>query len=685
MIRDINPFNITTADDFSDQQINDFWLDITDGRGYFALVKPTSPMPMFLLGGKGSGKTHLLRYLSSHLQTIRHHASAIDGIAREGFIGVYLQCSGLNANRFKGKNQTDDDWNSIFAYYMELWLGQLVLGTFDASLRENHEFKAVEKTVVRDLLDLFDTPPSVESMTVSGIVNELSQMQKRVDLAINNCGLGNALKVEIAITRGKLIFGAPRVVLKHFKLWRSVQCLYLLDEFENLSLSQQVYVNTLIRERLAPTSFKIGARMYGVRTHSTYCADEDNKEGSEFEVLRLDSKLRSNGKSYRAFARKLIATRLAAVGNTAATAFDGDELRNSLSRWFEGIPPSRFAERDTAFVVSKYSGRERPYFQNLQAKLLHGLSLGATPGITRDETIARLIDILRFPTYPLLEKANVFLLYRGWSKGKELPALAKMIAMASARHVQSGGKQKGAYKRLLHHFKADLIAQILRECEQKQRYYGIDPYIDMSWGLPRNLLNILKAVFTWSSFLEEGPFVDGPISTRAQHAGIKEATEWFFNDARTVGGDAVVVQTAIKRLGILFRAIRFADKPSECSCTAFSADLTAVTDEARRVIDLAQKWSLLIDVGIQRDRNSDRIDSKFQLNRMLAPLWDLAIYRRGVIALSAGEVNTIFGIKEPQGFDAMLSARIERMTAPLFGGWGRKDQSQLLPGFSDDD
>jgi len=84
-------------------------------------------------------------------------------------------------------------------------------------------------------------------------------------------------------------------------------------------------------------------------------------------------------------------------------------------------------------------------------------------------------------------------------------------------------------------------------------------------------------------------------------------------------------------------------------------------------LDLAEKWSLLIDVGGQRDRNTDRIDAKYQLNRMLAPRWDIAIFRRGVLALSPEEVNALFDPAFSDRFDELMKARVARMSAPFFG------------------
>src|SRR6266446_4665740 len=137
-----NPFNITKAVDFSDQQINDYWVDLPGGPGFREMAKPTSPMPMLILGGKGSGKTHLMRYFSYPLQKLRHE-DVLAGLQEEGYIGIYLRCGGLNAARFAGKSQQQDQWASVFSYYMDLWLAQL---TLDTMLDVFHGRKELEKT-----------------------------------------------------------------------------------------------------------------------------------------------------------------------------------------------------------------------------------------------------------------------------------------------------------------------------------------------------------------------------------------------------------------------------------------------------------------------------------------------------------------------------------------------------------
>ena len=121
-----NPFNITKAVDYTDKELNEFWVDFP-GVGFNDFIKPTLDMPMIILGSKGSGKTHIMKHFSFTMQKIRHKEKIINGIIEDGYIGTYLRCSGLNGYKFNGRGEIDETWETVFSYYLELWLGQLVL------------------------------------------------------------------------------------------------------------------------------------------------------------------------------------------------------------------------------------------------------------------------------------------------------------------------------------------------------------------------------------------------------------------------------------------------------------------------------------------------------------------------------------------------------------------------------
>jgi hypothetical protein len=661
----VNPFTITKAVDFSDEQIRAYFVDMPLG-GFEAMANPRSPMPMLIIGGKGSGKTHLMRYFSYPLQRLRAKSDP-SAIRAEGYLGIYLRCGGLNAARFRGKNQSEEAWDAVFAYYMELWLAQLVLACASDYLNLSPYDRSHEEKVAGECFALLDKAPEGAPRGLADVRTHFHRLQRELDTAINNSALTRELNVVLRATSGRLVFGLPQLLSARFDLLSGMQFVYLLDEYENLMIRQQQYVNTLLREKELPCSFKIGGRTYGFKTYRTFSDQEDIKEGSEYEVLQLDLRMRSGaGGDYRQFAKRLCFRRLEEAGYVkSAIVSEGDRFA-FLEKAFETLPRDLFCTSEVEFVKDKYGASERPYFDKLARRLERGVSLGIAPGVKNKASTDLVLSRLRAPDYPLLEKLNIYLLYKDWRTSKSLPLLAKQI------HDECDAFLKGAagsrYARQLDKRRNDLLAQLYRECEKKQQYIGLDTFIDMSQGLPRNLLVILKAVFNWSMFQGEGPFTSGTISITSQREGVREAAEWFFDDARMPGDEGEAIRAAIRRLATLFREIRYSDKPSEKALCTFSADLTQCSANAKRVILLAEKWSLLLRVEEgQKDKNTFRIDEKLFINPMLSPKWDLSVVRGGALALSAKEVNAIFDDTQSGDFEALQSRRVGAMTAPSFG------------------
>src|SRR5690606_3132990 len=114
------------------------------------------------------------------------------------------------------------------------------------------------------------------------------------DFEINNCLLKGSLDVQITVTRGKLIFGIPKVLSGRYPFLRDVLFSYAIDEFENLTEPQQVHLHTLVREKESPTTFRIGARSYGVKTQKTNSGGEENQADSEFQEIHLDLEFREH-------------------------------------------------------------------------------------------------------------------------------------------------------------------------------------------------------------------------------------------------------------------------------------------------------------------------------------------------------------------------------------------------------
>ena len=652
----VNPFGVTKCDDFSDEEIYRFWIE-PGGVSAIHLLQPTRLMPMQVIGGKGSGKTHLLRYFSRPVQLMRRGTGQSPIVGKQDFIGIYVKCDTLNAARFNGKGQEEDIWTAVFQYFLDLWLAQILLSQLPVlSL-------SVQQEIASQASDLFDEPPAEIPQTLEQLVRLLRGFQRDIDIAINNSPLTRKLDVRIKAGPGRLTFGLPRILSDAVVALRNTVFLYLLDEIENFSERQQKYVNTLIRHRKGTCSFRVGSRLYGIKTNSTL-EGEINRRGSEFDVLELDSHWLRAKKQYVSFCERLCIGRLQAYG-LLSTKLNNDGLRHQLHNSFEEPSSARFYQEYTKTLISKYEDSERPYFRQLRDQLVKFALGNHRLGMLNDDDVENVIRRLQRPPYPLLEKLNVFLLYKAWAKRANLHKAAERINKQCVGFVQSGGRQPKEYFSAYQHFSSDMLAQLTRETSHKVRYLGIDTFIHMSSGLPRNLLIILKNAYDWAVFNGEQPFAGRSISIDSQERAVVESCSWFFEEARPEQS-AEQVQRSIDWLATLFREIRYSDKPSECSLSTFSCPWRDIDDTSKRSLRLAEDWSMLIrHVRGQKDRNSQRVDLKYQLSPMLAPRWDLPISRRGALALTAGEVNIIFGRGGEAEFVNMKDARIQRMKVPF--------------------
>lgn len=643
----INPFNVTKAVDFDENEINKYWVDLNKKNGFFSLAKPNSYMPMYILGGKGSGKTHLMKHYS-HIQQIMREGK---NIFKKGYLGIYMRCGGLNSERFSGKGISDETWNALFCYHIDLWLASLILEVL-TDIREFLNTSFSEQDIVKKVIRLFNEELNSIPTSLTKLQDELIKMRKEIDVEIDNCVFApeRISQIRIKSTRSSLVFGIPKVLSETIPELSAIKFIYLIDELENLLKPQQRYLNALIRERENPVSFKIGSRLYGQKTMKVY-GDEKNHIGSEYEVLHLDDELRDRKQGeYKLFVEKICSGRL----STSKTSFD---------KLFETPRPRNKYLIYATEISDKFNNKERPYFKKLR-KSLENVSL-------HKDDIETIIDLLKVDDYPILEKINLLLLYREWSESgaQSLTNQAKIINKDSLELIASKFKDKNIpQSKIMNHWHYDLLAQLIKECRIGYLYPGFDSLVEISQGMPRHLLIALKEIYKWSNeFFKEESFTESrKISIRAQKKGLEEASEWFFKDATSLSKKfSRKLRDSISRLANLFRAIRYSDKPVECSLCSFSIESSKISKASSEMIDLAVNYSLLIEINSgQKDKNTGCITSQYQLNPMLSPRWGLSISRRGTYTLNAEMANAIFD-SHNNNYDILFKDRKMSLNAPF--------------------
>ena len=679
-----NPFQLTKAVDFTDEQINSYWVDYPVEGGFKKIIPPSSPMPMFILGGKGCGKTHLMRYFSYNSQKIRHGKSLSQGITTDKYLGIYLRCSGLNSSRFTGKGQSNEVWSALFNYYIELSLSQLLVNIMSDINETNLISPEIETDIVSAICQLMpsDVVPTMSKfMDIEKFFNDT---RKSLDHQINNCVFTNKIDANILSSNGVLIFGIPQIISNKVKIFSDITFSYFLDEFENFNTEQQKYINTLVREKEPPTSFKIGSRLYGMRTRETFSAEEELKKGSEYDEVVLDHYFRENEKSpfYKEFVSNLCLKRLSDSQFLVCNNTQKNACFSIFDSYFEKYSSENYFYDQTKYILEKYSDKEKPYFKKLTSTLKQILPNNIQDKHAQTKAFEEIEQNLWCREHPLLEKINIFMLYQDIYAGLDPIESSKKIKENCLTFLESNRQER--YSTVYKQWHSDLLAQLLVETEKKISYSGFENLVRMSCGLPRPLLITLKFIYKWSLFNSEIPFSHDKLSIRSQQQGIREAAEWFLEDALPVGLTGNKIRVIINRLGELFRTLRFSDKPSEVSVIAFSTDTGILNETTRELLDIVLKSSLMIQIKSGRkDKNSKRIDYVYQLNPILAPKWDLPISRRGILALPPDDVDSIFDDSSSNKFQRVISKYESRMQAPFFGkksGDAKTSMSQLTLG-----
>ena len=572
-----NPFDVTKAVDYTDDDIYKYWVDLDKGdHGFEGLIEPESLMPKIIVGSKGSGKTHVMKYFSYELQKIRCKAESETmqiGLAKEKFIGVYIRCSGFNSDKFSGKGVSDDIWATLYSYFWELWIGERLLDVL-IDLRNNNVLGEVnEPTIVADILKMFlkhkDGINSFEELN-----DYFLELQKNVDYEVQNFMFEDQdkPKVEILLTHRQLTYGIPELLKSKVKFFSNKYILYLVDELENFSITQQQLIQTLIREKPVACTFRIGTRPYGIRTLKTLKGVEENRDGSEFKGVVLDEFLR-NYQRYNEYVINILENRLRNSGI-------------SLARDYKLVDLFEMQTNDDILhaVAEKKDKQSRSALATLSSNLKK-LNIS-------NDAINIIMTNITFDQDILLERTNILLMYRAiknWKRDKAESSLvyaSSEIADSMKRYMEAKDSNT-LHAKVLEKYKKDLIDNLAREGRVEIPYNGLDKLIDLSCGTPRTILCLLKAAFN-NQYYNTGkiPFEEGrKLSIRSQRIGIESTYDWFFEENRIPSQNKVRATDAITRMGDYLRKARFSDVPPQCNINIFSLNVSELSEEARNVFE----------------------------------------------------------------------------------------------------
>lgn len=257
--------------------------------------------PCMLIGGRGTGKTTVLRTLSYEGQFALNDSNP-KNVPTWPYYGFYHRINTNRVTAFKGQELDETEWTRKFAHYMNLIMCIRVLrflSWFQTTTKIATELKQAERKQIATAFGL----PELDSSTdlLQTLLIALTQFEVHINNVASNKGPNLSLQ---GAPVDKLFEAVSQLPPFHNKRF-----FFLLDEYENLEDYQQRLMNTLIKHSGELYTFKVGVRELGWRIRSTL--NENEQLISPADYIRIDITQELQPTQFEKFARTVCDERLA--------------------------------------------------------------------------------------------------------------------------------------------------------------------------------------------------------------------------------------------------------------------------------------------------------------------------------------------------------------------------------------
>ena len=369
------------------------WLDeklfaLFTEPSYFPQL--TTSHPCFLEGGRGTGKTTVLRCLSYQGQAALRAAPGRDVPKDWPYVGLYYRVNTNRVRAFAGPELEPLGWTRMFAHYINLEFCEAIVGFLIWHAQQQPRMLGISSAgLSRVAATLHLEVPT----TLYGLRDGLSLSKLKFEAAINN--IADRRSLPPLSVQGGPIDALLREV-KELSQFRHSFFFFLIDEYENLDRSQQRVLNTLIKHCGELYSFKVGVRELGFRERSTLNSQEQLTHPADYKLLNISQELEGR---FSEFAAQVCQQRLQQVIGADEPALGLTALLPELSAEEEA---AKLGVRDAAASVIEELRREASENDGFLGWLSHAepLEVFALSSRARQDKMTnaeKLRDILRDP------------------------------------------------------------------------------------------------------------------------------------------------------------------------------------------------------------------------------------------------------------------------------------------------
>jgi hypothetical protein len=615
----------------------DVWQDFVIPPFYDLLGLDEARKPWVLRGGRGCGKTMLLRYLSHHSVFSRTRNNIPKDAAHR--IGLYWRADTQFATTMQGRGLEQETWRSAFFHLLALTIGSDLLLALK-NIADSH--CPILSGLDLDRLNLSELrhfDPECAT-TFDELRKWLKGRNRSFQTWVNN---PRSLTAPPFLPGMPFVLGLIEELTEQIEPLKNSTFFVYIDEYENLTELQQRIINTYIKHSETPLILNIATKHYGMETIQTL-SQESITSIADYREHNLDAYLIEAG--FEVFATEILILRLREhASRLPAFPFDVDRLRehNSLAErrtlgyrsrtltWARKLfPGQETTEVAKGVLVDKSMSKKLR--EDIDKALKQG-HRGAKAKLTVEDFWRDEFGIARLIVPALLSRS-----------GQKPDGILKELRLyAEGQANRFSGKTNWLHNNLF----GCLLKFYATQTSTCPLYAGFDTFISLSKENARHFLELCYKSIKRTGLTDESEWegergsFSVPVPDQAEAA--RQASTAFLQEVRGFGRLGYQLHSFVLTLGELFKYAHLRPTQSEPEISHFairSGDRLDVQDEV--FFKESLKWSVLRSEQETKVKNDiSTTGEEWVLNPIYSPYFNISYRKRRKLELTADEVTIL--------------------------------------------
>lgn len=583
---------------------------------YYDLHDFFSTMPCRIEGGRGCGKTMLLRYLSyeSQYSEKREFNDEID----LSNIGLYWRANTQFLRQLTKRGIDEEKWSQCFAHYFALKIS-LEIFKSTSYLHENKNTIEGYENIIIEGLEVYNKDLKGNILEIT---KKLENLRKEFEIAVANPSLLEDY-IFLPIT---FIDSAADEIKTITKELEKTNYHIFIDEYENLLPYQQKIINTCLKHSEPPIIYKIACKKNGMPNIET-TGDEAIANKHDYIIHDLDNYIKDE---YTIFASEVLLSRLdKAKGTTVKISLSSvsslerrreDQYKKDVTARAKAILPGRKHSELSDDIFSK---------PVLKGKLSDMIKQALK---SKNETTLTEKDFIKEEA----KEASIVctaLLNRESNKTTE-------ILMELKNHIEN---EKSKFSDWIGtNFVGCYLNIIKRKRDENRLYCGFETYIALSQGNLRHFLELCRTAFS-AGFKNQGD--DYSITTENQSFAAIETSSALFSEIKSFKPHGHKIQQFANRLGELFslHQSRLSQSEPEKNHFSIKGGMTSLKQETKSLLDECEKWGVLSKQTATKTKDRHVVDDDdWVLNPIYAPKFEISYRKKRKLTLTAKDIEALF-------------------------------------------